>query len=804
MMITRQKRVPWLWVVITMLPWAFIVFVGCAFGTITTFELRKFTDDPFTIAIVLQIPAIVGVTLVPIMLYLSDHLWTRWGRRKPLLMIGILPSMLTAVLIPYAPSFVTLCFLLISHSVAGAISCTFEPLTQEIVPPHQRGRASIVHTLAIQFAVLAFFALMLGRFDDVYSGWPWSLVGGMTGEQLSFWIMALMSLSIFLLAILGIKELPPPQQQTLRQAMGGRVTLWKFMRKFFVDVFEIKFLPIYALVFASSLYHLGLGGLTALMYTDQFGYTKQEMGDNVAIGMLVMIPITLATGFIADKYNKLRVYQACIIGAVLSNIIYYGFVVYVLPDHRPSLFQMFLFGEIGAVIGQLSGTVAYPLIYDYVPRDRMGTASAGLALLRNVIGVSLGSVMGLWISFYSGAFMPHAGIRAMVVLSHPMSDQQLVVSLDKAVAGRPEIAAVAADRLYRTAWFPPGRFGEASNAWLLRSTDPAADRASRDRDAMKKQRSDLQRDLELARKQAQDLRPGNDPLRVAQVQRQMTQYEQQIAPLTARINEDAALLTDHEAAFRAALAQALAPDLVPAGSEVQDCRWASDRTLQLSVATVAAAEAWQVRDMARELKARPYVAEVRAVAPGTGGGIVCDSATWDGSGPDDAAPHGAAGPGLILTVTFKSLPPLPEGFDASSAVGKRLAAGWMAPANAPAAPGSSSSAAHLGAAAALYQAVQKIGAGDRFPIAEPVAQCAYAAQVNDYFSGYLLTIVGGIAAFGITLVVSRLEKKGVIRRAGVEEENATPAAPTPSVATAEDAALSEPLAVNSTGAEVRP
>ncbi len=269
MMITRLKRVPWLWVIITMMPWAFGIFVSIAFGTVVTLELRKFTNNPFVIATLGVSYGIVGYVLTPVMLYISDLIWTPWGRRKPLLVLGF-PAVLTGLLIPYANNLVMLLILLVAGNVIGALGPTFEPLTQEIIPPHQRGRASIVHSLVINFAIMAFFAFMIGRFDDLYTAWPWSLFGEVTGEKLIFYIMALMNLANFLLVILGVKELPPAKRQTVRQAMGGTISLWHFVRKFFVDVFELKFLPIYFLTFSSALYGLGLGGLGILLYTDQW------------------------------------------------------------------------------------------------------------------------------------------------------------------------------------------------------------------------------------------------------------------------------------------------------------------------------------------------------------------------------------------------------------------------------------------------------------------------------------------------------------------------------------------------------
>ncbi len=739
MMVTRLKRVPWLWVIITMMPWAFGIFVSIAFGTVVTLELRKFTNDPFVIATLGVSYGIVGYVLTPVMLYISDFIWTPWGRRKPLLALGF-PAALAGLLIPYANNLVMLLILLVAWNVISALGPTFEPLTQEIIPPHQRGRASIVHSLVINFAILAFFAFMIGRFDDLYTCWPWSIFGGVTGEKLIFYTIALMNLANFLLVILGVKELPPAKRQTLRQAMGGTISLWQFIRRFFVDVFELKFLPIYFLTFSSALYGLGLGGLGILLYTDQWGYTKQEMGNNVAIGAVILIPFTFLTGFLADKYNKLRVYQACIIANIITCVVYYLLVMYGLPDHRPTLFQIFLFGEIGAAIGTLSGVVSYPLIYDYIPRDKMGTAAAGLALLRNFFGLALGSAMGAWISLYSGWFMPHAGIRAMVVFSHPMGDQQIVKVLDQAVRRHPSLSLVAPTKLFRSAWLAPGEYSKASNVWILRTADPVAQQASR--------------------------------------------------------TKNRAVLQQHDAAFREALEKALAGVLVPPAAAVSHCRWIADRTLRLSLVTTSAPAIFQVREMARELAAHSYLKDVIVQAPG---GIVYDadiahhpkelpflSRLWtdlrDGILQRRAAAltRRASGPGLTLTAVFKTLPPPTSTFHPSAAVATRLAGAWPATAAHTSGKsgtyGLSAAKSHLAAAERLYEDALQISIGNRLPVAKAIVKCSYSPRVNDYFAGYLLTIFGGIAAVGITLGISWLERKGKIHRAGVEEEMATPEA----------------------------
>ena len=51
----------------------------------------------------------------------------------------------------------------------------------------------------------------------------------------------------------------------------------------------------------------------------------------------------------------------------------------------------------------------------------------------------------------------------------------------------------------------------------------------------------------------------------------------------------------------------------------------------------------------------------------------------------------------------------------------------------------------------------------------PFTAVRYAPQRYDYFSGYIFMFLTDILALYVTFVIVRLERKGVVRKLGVEE-----------------------------------
>ena len=76
-------------------------------------------------------------------------------------------------------------------------------------------------------------------------------------------------------------------------------------------------------------------------------------------------------------------------------------------------------------------------------------------------------------------------------------------------------------------------------------------------------------------------------------------------------------------------------------------------------------------------------------------------------------------------------------------------------------------------ARAFYNRIETTAATQRLTIARPLLTSTYAPMKYDYMSGYIWMFLLGIFGIIITLVFSRLEAKGLIRKRGVEEAQAS-------------------------------
>ena len=235
-----------------------------------------------------------------------------------------------------------------------------------------------------------------GRFDDVVH----SLGFRLRGEELIYWWGATCLVFCTVVLALFVRErrpvAPPPKD------LGGG------FKGAFRSIFAERSLwPVYLLVFSTILMQTGLGAIDPLLMTEQWGYSKQDMGTNIFVGGLINLFIAIPLiGVLTDKMDRLHMFAIGVTGTLIAQIAYYVFVQFILPDQRPSIAQMILFGQTLSMVGQFSGIALQPLIYDYIPRDRLGTAQAGLNFVRSVTRLITLNGIGLWVATYSKWFMP--------------------------------------------------------------------------------------------------------------------------------------------------------------------------------------------------------------------------------------------------------------------------------------------------------------------------------------------------------------------------------------------------------------
>jgi len=533
MIVTCKKQVPFRWIAFAILPWISYSFNGQVMSVALLFSLKKFVENPAGLTFVLSLPGFVSILLVPIVNFLSDRVWSRFGRRKPFIITGWIGLISTLILMPLMPNFWLLLAVYLLYSMfndIGGQSGPMEPLCQEIVPPHQRGRANGALSWCSNLACMTFYFFALGRFDDVrfMAGVP------LDGEHVIYWTAALLMAMVLVFVMLGIKEID--QKSPLR---GQRLNL----KNFFISILDRDLWPVYTLVFSWAMFNSGLGALGNLLYTDQWNYTKQEMGINVVIGGIINMFIIAFLAIIADKLNRMRAYQVLICVALAVKASYFCYVEFVLADRRPSLVELVVFGETLSIIGMLMGMVFTPLVYDYVTRNKMGTYMAGAGLLGRVTGLITLNGVGLFVWAYAVLFQPPAGDMVRVVLKDEVQKSSVRELIRDSSWTYPDGGTLApSSEIKANAWYATGLALDHGRCWEIRLHDKGSVQLAATREKLNNERSPLIGDEKMQRDSVAELKSkgkiedaGREQQKADASKALVDQYSDQIKQIDGRL-----------------------------------------------------------------------------------------------------------------------------------------------------------------------------------------------------------------------------------------------------------------------------
>ena len=425
MIITRKKHIPRHWLFYVQLPLVLSIYSNFVLNTPFLLMMKRFIDNPAAIMGLISIEFWVTWMGGPLVAWLSDRIWTRFGRRKFFFAIADGSKAFLYLLMPFAPNLWTLIIIRWIIGAVGDFGAMTQALIYETVPPPQRGKASGVFSSCIQFGNLIFYFLLLGRFNDVYFMGPFKHLTELNGGTMMFYLLSFMLMGVALFEAVGFKEIRPPNQRLLKDEIkpGQNIFIY-FATNFFKDILAKDFLPLYLFMFINVMFGVGLGIFQPLLFTEQWGYSLQDMGNTIAVGVATTVTFSLISGWFADKYGKLKTFLIATIMSFCVNI-FYTVYVYNQPDFRPSLLEIILIGNVIAAIGMVKGVVTYPLMMEYVRRDRMGAANAGMGLfgsgIRNLVTLGVGG----WLLGWSIWFFPQAGYFVETTFAEEKSKQEV-------------------------------------------------------------------------------------------------------------------------------------------------------------------------------------------------------------------------------------------------------------------------------------------------------------------------------------------------------------------------------------------
>ncbi|HTO05190.1 MAG TPA: MFS transporter [Opitutus sp.] len=400
---THRAHVPWSWVTWMTGPWLVLYYIdNVTGGGPLTFTIRKFVENPIAIGLLGSMSVAFTFTVGAAASYMSDRVWTRWGRRRPFLMVGWLGVAVAMMLMPLAPNIGVLVGILILMQVSAAVAKPLEPLYNEVVPPCQRGRAATIRNVAQQLMGLFFFGVLVAQFDSVHSFAAFGRAFEVRGETVLYWCGAVITLAGILFLAFQVREIPP-RVPVVRERLG--------MREFFRDVFgQRQWWMVYLLYITPMLAGTGGGGFGVLMTTEQLGFTKAEHGYAVSIGLVVAIAIFApVAGYLTDKTSRMRLLRIGIVGPTVVELLYFFYLRY-MADYSIPLSALIGFGLAANAFKTCVFLVWGALIFDYIPSNRFGTVSAGLTIFSGLTPFLMINLTGFWVTGFTKIFgSPGAG-----------------------------------------------------------------------------------------------------------------------------------------------------------------------------------------------------------------------------------------------------------------------------------------------------------------------------------------------------------------------------------------------------------
>jgi MFS family permease len=397
---THRSRVPWSWVVWMTGPWLALYYIDNVNGGPLTFTIRKFIENPALIGFLTSLNVAFNFLIGVAASYMSDRIWTRWGRRRPFLIVGWTGVAIAMACVPFAPNVWVLGAIVVAYQFFADIAKPVEPLHNEVIPPGQRGRAASVQNIGQQLLGLVFFGVLLAQFDHVHE---FTLFGHdlhLAGETVLYWCGSALLFCVVLFLAFRLRETPPPE----------RVTREPFaLRTFFREVFGQRQWWMIYLLYVTPMIAAPTGNFHMLLRTDQLGFTKEQLGYAITFGLIVMILVFAPLGgYLADRMSRMRLLRIGLIGPAIVEFVFFLHLRYV-AHYSISLSTLIIYGTIAGAMATCMYIVWGPLTYDYIPSERYGTVAAGLTFVGGLVPFLTINLTGLWITGFTKIFGPIGG-----------------------------------------------------------------------------------------------------------------------------------------------------------------------------------------------------------------------------------------------------------------------------------------------------------------------------------------------------------------------------------------------------------
>ena len=402
---TQQRRVPWRWAAYLGFMAAGVQFAQHSAGNPLAFLVKKFVDEPWLIVMITGANQVISVLVAPYTSWKADRIWTRWGRRKPLMVVGWSMMAIGVAIIPFATNIYVLVLALVLWLVSYDFGYMgiWTPLYYEVVPSQQRGRSQVIRKFIGIPMNMVYNYFLISQLDEKYNlpVGAWLRLGDFSLQFNGYHVIFLsgsVALAVVLVMLLfGLKETKPVNPVPAKKFSLGT---------YFLSLFgNHQWRMVYSLIFCVACMTAGLSSLGGLLIRDQWHYNMKDLGlmgtIQVALDVAIILPVS---AFIVDRFNRFKIFQWGLFLSTLHPLAYWLFIRYFAPNHIPSIPWIIGFSMFNAVVDGTATIALEPLIYDLIPRNMMGTVNSGFLLIRHLLGVVITYGVGFWVTAHAWLF----------------------------------------------------------------------------------------------------------------------------------------------------------------------------------------------------------------------------------------------------------------------------------------------------------------------------------------------------------------------------------------------------------------
>lgn len=303
--------------------WYILALVSLSIGTcavtmcsnqVLPITLRKFTDSTMLIGFVVSLQAMNQLWVTPYVAWKSDRIWTRIGRRKPLVLVLAPLLAVTVIAVPRNSMLWALVILVFILQMAeDAELAIMGPSISDSVPDKQRPLATAMWEM-VQAVPIIFIGRYVMKLMDPgihvlrvpYLGRTVRLVGAEHWPYTIAGIMVLLT-GIMFVSVMRERYVPPRPEDKFRLLSYGR------------EVFRLReHVLIYVVFFFQPLFILVARAFFPLLATQAMHLKPSEYGSALSWGAITSLIICIPMGYL---FNRFRCRRALSIIGCLTGLV---------------------------------------------------------------------------------------------------------------------------------------------------------------------------------------------------------------------------------------------------------------------------------------------------------------------------------------------------------------------------------------------------------------------------------------------------------------------------------------------------